>query len=420
MLPYASIASVLDDISRAKRGDKADLAARFLEDLPRDMLCPIVRLLTGELWPSWKQQEMNMGPESIVEALKEISTEDVELLRQRYGEMGLVADAALRHRSQHPISNEPLDAMAVYRNIHRISRQEGHDSDHRRGAILRGLFLEAEPLEGKYIVRTVMKSTLAGLGQQTMIAAISRAFHIEIDCIQKAYALMPEMGLVADAASTRSLGDIGILVSRPIRPMLIHAGEIPCPGIPRAYIPRYPGLRVQVHKADGNVFVYTTRLKNITSALSSLSLDLLEIDHDIVAEAELVIFQSNIMQTRADVVRFINRRHLSRHSKFSPSLVVSDLLYLDGRDLTGLKYRERRNRLKALLGEPKDLPFGGISLAEQRVLDDQMSVKEYLIWSECKGLMGLISRDLSAPYRPGTYSQSDYLLTCAENIVKAV
>ena len=404
MPPYARIASLLEEISKSERSEKAGLASDLLASLPKEMLCPCVRLLMGELWPSWEKREMGMGPEAVEECLKEISTEDVSNLRKTFGEMGLVAEAAVRHKSQNSISTEPLESMQVYKSLDRISSQRGTGSEHRRGAILRGLLLDAKPIEAKYITRTVTRNMLVGLGPQTLIAAIAKTFDVEAEQIRKAYVFMPELGLVVKAASTGTLAEVRIKPSRPVRPMLIRQGKISNAPVPRAYIPRHSGLRVQVHKAGVEFFVYTMRLRDITPAMSSLFRELQAISHDIIAEAELLGFQNGMMLGQQDMIRYINRRTLSRRSTVAPALVLWDLLYLDGEDLTPLAYQERRKRLEEVLREPKGVTLSGIAIAEQRVLEHTVDVVEY---SARDGSKGLISRDLLAPYQPGRLSDSD-------------
>lgn len=415
MLAYERVSSLLDEIGKAERGDKARLAAGLLADLPEEMLCPVVRLLMGELWPTWERREMGMGPESIEKCLKEVSTEDVTKLRETLGEMGLVAEAAIRHKSQHSMSTGPLQAMQVYKSLNHISRQHGLESEHRRRAVLRGLLLDAEPIEARYIARTVMRNIWVGLGPQTLIAAIAKTFNVEVEQIRRAYAFMPELGLVAKAASTGTLAEVGIKPSRPVRPMLIRQGKMSNDFVPRVYIPRHSGLRVQVHKAGGEFFVYTMRLRDITSAISSLFVELKAVSHDLVAEGELLGFQNGTMLGQRDIVRYINRRTLSRRSTVAPVLVLWDMLYTDGEDLTALAYEERRKRLEEALETAKGKTLTGISIAEQKLLSKTTDVEEY---SAREGSTGLIARDPLAPYRPGRVSDSDVYIRSVEKRVE--
>jgi DNA ligase 1 len=411
MLPYASISSVLEEIGKAKRRDKASLAADFLADIPPQMLCSCCRLIIGELWPPWEQEVAGIGPASIAQALGEISNANVQELMEQLGEIGAVAEAAVRQKSQHSISGESLEAGQVYRSIIRISMQKGLDSEHRKGAILRGLFLQAQPIEAKYLARTFIKGTLVGLGPRTIMDAISQAFRAEKSAVHKAFAILPDLGRITVAASRGSLNEISIFPSQPLCPMLIRkAKDDSISRIPRAYLPRYPGLRVQVHKTEKEFFIYTLRLKNITSALMSLSPDLLANDSQFIAEAILVCFQDGKMMQQSDVVSLINRRHLSRKSPVLPSLMAMDLLWQNGVDLTKQEYATRRKRLMAMLGSQKSFPIKGISLAEERILEDPKEVHEFSLLCRQKGIGGLFSRDTSGLYDPGSVSRHDCII----------
>ncbi len=417
MLPYNRIASALEEIGQAPRGNKADIAASLLAGLPQETLCSVVRLLMGNLWPKWEPRELGIGPEAITAALKEISKENIAALRGSLGEMGDVAMSALRHKIQHPLSVSPLDALIVYDSLRRISRLCGPESDHRKIAILRGLLLDATPLEGKYIARTVIGNMLAGLGPQTMIAAISQSFGHSVEDVRSAYNLMPDLGMLALAAGQGSLVKIEIKPRRPVKPMLMRAGEAI---LPAAHLPLYPGLRVQVHVSEGKVNVYTSRLKNITAALFGLARDLLDHKHEMILDAQLVGFQDGRAVSQAEMVRYINRRQFSRRSRVSPALAAYDMLYLEGTDLTYLAYEERRKRLIETLGDPKGIPFKGISSVRERVLKDPEEAKSYFDQVLKAGCKGLMARNLKEPYIPGSYSSSDFLLREEENITAAI
>ena len=206
---YSRIAQALQEISQAPRGCKADLAAGLLSEIEPDieMLCPAVRLLLGELWPPWEKREMGIGPEALMTALAEVSDQDIPSLRERFHDMGMVAEAALGQKGQHSLFREPLKALSVYEKLRRISEMSGKESEQRKNALLRGLFLEATPLEGKYIARTALRNMQAGIGHKTMIAALSRSLQCDQEKIQRAYGLMPDLGSIAVMAQSQKLED---------------------------------------------------------------------------------------------------------------------------------------------------------------------------------------------------------------------
>jgi DNA ligase-1 len=412
MFPYARIASVLEEISAAPRTERTRLAAAVLSQLERQILCPVVRLLSGELWPAWELREMGVGPQTIALALEGITGEDVPAI----GEMGAVAEMALLNRSQRSLSLQPLEALFVYERLERISLLKGPQSEHRKSSILRGLFQDASPQEGKYIARTAVRSMLAGLGPQTMIRAFSSAWGCDPDAVRRAYQLLPELGLLAEAAQGGRLEEIKIQPSRPVRPMIFSSGEAALPG---AYLPWAPGLKVQVHRKGKDAHVFTSRLHDIAPALSSLKEDLARLDQDFIADAQLLAFHEGIIQSAAEVIRYINCRHRSRRSRVLPALLAFDLIWLEGEDLVSMPFLERHKRLEQLLGEAKGPLIQGISAAELKIQHSPEEVNEYCRSVQSSGFLGLVAKDINAPYLPGGHSSGDALIMRAKEIVSA-
>ena len=48
---YSMVASALENISQAPRSRKAELTSLFLKEIEPEMLCIVMRLFLGELWP---------------------------------------------------------------------------------------------------------------------------------------------------------------------------------------------------------------------------------------------------------------------------------------------------------------------------------------------------------------------------------
>ncbi len=418
---YCQIAQALQDISQAPRSKKVDLTARLLAVQGPEMLCPTVRLLLGELWLPWEEKEMGIGPEALMMALSEVSDEDIHGLREGLGEMGLVAEAALLQKGQHSLCSQPLQALSVYERLRRISRLRGKESEQRKNALLRGLFLEATPLEGKYIARTALRNMLAGVGHKTMLAAFFQAFHCDQTRVLRAYNLLPDPGRIACMALGSGLERITVQPKTPINFMINRSGvafnrEFGCERRMYAYLPKYPGLRVQVHKSKGEALVFTSRLRNITSALNGLSQSLGAIEEDFIIDADLIGFRDGKICSQAEMVKYINRRRLSRRSLLLPALFAYDLIYQEGEDACSRPYLERRKSLVEILGEPKALPFPGISPAEEKLLENDVAVQDYLALVKKCGGVGLMARDLQSAYCPGIRSGCDFLIRAEETI----
>lgn len=421
---YSKIASALQEISGSPRGGKADRTAALLRQAAEvpEMLCPVVRLLTGELWPRWEGRVMGIGPEAVTAALAELCDIDLSLERQQKGDMGLVAEAALQHKKQISLFDQPMDALFVYDGLRRISSFKGNDSEERKIAVLRGLFLLASPLEGKFIARTALRSMQAGLGPRTMMQALSSALARDRSSLARAFGLMPDLGRIARMACLSQLDEVSIQPDHPARFMIYSRRD---EFFPAPYLPKFPGLRVQVHKAGESVRIFTSQLREISSSLEGLCRDVGQLKPDFVADASLIGFvdtpskknsaRSRICSLR-EMLRYINRRRLARKSIIRPVLLAYDLLAVEGKDICSMAYTHRRERMLEALGLPQRMPFYGISPAEEQHLKDRGAMNDYLRLMKGEGAWGLLSRDPGGIYRPGEVAERDFIIRAANTV----
>ena len=419
---YRQIASAMDEISSLPRSQKAALCSRLIAEIEAPLLCPLVRLLLGQLWPPWEAREMGVGPEGISAALAEISEEDITALRGNFGEMGQVAEAALEEKGQNSLTIEPLQDLSVYEQLRRISQIRGKDSEQRKNALLRGLFQEASPLEGRYIARTVLGNNLTGIGHKTMLSAFALAFGCERSQLHRAYSLLPDPGMIAVMAAGGKLEEARIQPGIPIKPMVIcplKAEEREAEDIKgreparMRVLPQYHALKVQVHNTAGGTYIFSSRQKNITSSLNGLAQRLSRMDEEFIIDADLIGFRDGRICPLSEIIRFINRRRLSRRSSLSPALLAYDLLYHSGEDITTKPFLERRRRLLEALGEPKPMPFSVISVARDWDLPENYTnkyMKDRLGQLAEEGGEGLMLRSLQGFYRPGECSKADFIV----------
>ncbi|MDM7934731.1 MAG: hypothetical protein QUS08_05000, partial [Methanothrix sp.] len=316
-----------------------------------------------------------------------------------------LAEAALLRKGQRPLMDGRLEASMVYEGLRQISLLRGPQSMHRKAAILRGLLLEASPLEGKYIARTALRRMLAGIGPGTMISAISMAFGRDQQEVRGAYAIMPDMGLLAELALSHELGRISIRPGVPIVPMRASRGDARTPG---RFLPMYPGIRVQVHRAGRQVRAFTSRLRDVTALLRGMAQDIP--DKEMIIDAHLIGFRDGEICSQEEMLRYIKRERLARRSTIQPAILAYDLIYLDGMDLTGRGYEKRRRMLEELLGQPKPLPFQGISPANEWLILEREVVAELLGQVRGAGGRMLVERDPEAPYLPGRRERGDLIL----------
>jgi len=411
MPPYIEIVRALEAVSREERREaKADLLASLMKGLSPEIIRPAVRLLSGRLWPPWEPQEMGIGPEILREVLEEISGRAVSS-QPKGADAGDLAEAMAQSRSQQTLTRTTTDMLQVYDSLRMIPAQRGAGSTFRKKSILKGLLLGASPLEAKYIARTVLGRMMVGLGPSLMSAAIGKAFSADESLVKRAYARLPDFGMVALNAYRGEIFDVRLAPPNPARMMLFRRDNNPWVTIegdgPRAYVVRYGGLRVQVHKFNEQVFVYTSQLRNVTSSLADLAEELMRAKGNFIMEGEFVLVLRGDISPRSEMLGKINLKGRSKDSAVS-SFAASDLLYLNGTELIDESYAERRRYLSGVLRGVAGTPLSAkVFLADEVVLSDPDEAKALLKRSLDRGYGGLIIRDLAGTYSPGEWSRWD-------------
>lgn len=415
MPTYLEIARSLEAVSREEgRGAKAERLAALIKPLPAEMIRPTLRLISGRLWSPWEPRELGVGPETLEAVLEEISGR-VPSPEERAADPGDRAERMVQGRSQRTLASSTMDALHVYEALRQISAQRGAGSVSRRRSILKGLLLGASPLEAKYLARAVLGRKTAGLGPSLILAAIGKAFDVDYALVKRAYAYLPDLGMVALNAFRGDISDLRLAPPNPARlmsfrrekdPLVVMAG-----GGRRAYVVRYGGLRVQVHKFNDQVYIYTSQLRNVTRSLRDLAEEVAMAGGEFVMEGELILVQGGKISPMSETVGRINLRGRSRGGAL-PSLAASDLLYLNGMELLDKGYGERGRLLAQALKGVAGRPLSArVFVAEEAVIGDSQRGKEFIRRSLDRGFWGVLIRDLGGLYIPGEMSPWDSMIS---------
>jgi bifunctional non-homologous end joining protein LigD len=180
-------------------------------------------------------------------------------------------------------------------------------------------------------------------------------------------------------------------------PMLARLSKLPRDADEWAVEVKWDGVRAIAYCRPGRVALQTRNLNDVSAQYPEVRRIARALgSHDAVLDGEIVAFdeggkpsfgrlQQRIHQTDRNVVR--------RRMKTHPVVyVVFDLLYLDGRDLTGEPYRRRRELLAGLELDGESWQAPGHSVGH---------AKELLAASKEQGLEGLMLKRLDSVYAPG-------------------
>ena len=306
--------------------------------------------------------------EALAAALREAAPEQIEtataylsgVLRQRRTGLGWRSLSDLPP----PAAESTLTIDQVHQSFEKVSAVSGSGSRTARTTMVHDLFGKATAGEQDYLRKLVTGELRQGALDGLMLEAIAAAADVPATAVRRASMLSGATIPVAVAALTEgepALARFGLEVGRPLRPMLASSA----PDVAAAFATAGPtgqevavdckvdGIRIQVHKYDGRVAVFTRTLDEITDRLpevvepvSDLPARSLVLDGEAIAldrEGRARPFQETAARTASRVDVGVLRARVPLASYFF------DLLHLDGVDLVDLPARKRFAKLSQAL-----------------------------------------------------------------------
>jgi DNA ligase-1 len=415
-LRFSELVEVYEKIeATTKRLEMTDYLVELFNKTPKDLLDRVVYLTQGKLYPDFVAVELGIAEKMAVRSISMafgISQKEVLKELRKRGDLGLTAEYLASKKIQATLFAKPLEVAGVYDLLDKIARASGPGSQDLKMKLLSGLLSDAEPKEAKYILRMVTGNLRLGIADMTILDALAISFtgsKEKREIIERAYNLTSDLGDVARTLAEEGIEGIEkyhVKIGRPIRMMMAQrlataeeileklGGEAVCEW-------KYDGERIQVHKQDDEVILFTRRLENITAQypdIVKLSKEHIKAKEAII-EGEAVAIDPNT----GDLLPFQLLMHRRRKygiseaaEKFPVNLFLFDALYLDGKDLTQEPYKQRRAALKSAIEETENF-----KLAEALITDDPKKINKFFEEAIASGCEGLILKSENGIYQAG-------------------
>ncbi|MDO9045008.1 MAG: ATP-dependent DNA ligase [Methanobacteriaceae archaeon] len=398
--------------STTKRLEKTEILSDFFSDIHPKLL-PIVTLMAlGRVFPVWSEEELGIGSKLLMKAISSVvgvTSEEVEDQVRDQGDIGAASEVLFKKRMQTTFFSQPLTIEMVYNNLRKISSVSGNRAQSRKMNIIRELLSLASPLEAKYITRTILEELRVGVGEGTIRDAISQAFGVKKEVLDRAHMLTNDLGLVAQVTmeeGEQGLKKLTLKPGKPVKPMLAQLA----PGIKesiaemgRAYCEtKYDGIRVQIHRKGSEVMVFTRRLENISNAVPDI-IEYIEnsLPHqDFIVEGEIIVTKDGKPISFQYILQRVRRKYdIEKVMEEVPlTLYLFDVLYFN-EPLIDAPLEKRRDVLESIV----KLSENKIQLSRQvKVTMENVKDAEYLFTDSLnKGHEGIMIKDPNEPYIPG-------------------
>ena len=351
----------------SKRSEKAALLAAVLRRLGADEIGVAVGVLTGV---------------------------------PRQGRIG-VGWATLRDARVEPADEPSLTVLDVDAALDRLAGMGGAGVVAARRSLLAGVFGRATEPEQDLLWKVLGGELRQGALDGVMVDAVARAAEVPAATVRRAQMLIGDLGTTASAALTggaAALAAVGMVPGRAVQPMLAApaadvAAALEATG-PASVEWKLDGARIQAHRHDGRVRIFTRNLNEITDRLGAVAALVAGLPGgDLVLDGEALgvddegsprRFQDTMGDFGADA---IGGRGQSLTASFF------DVLHAGGAPVVDEPLRVRRELLASVVPAAARLP--------SIVTADAGEAAAFLAGAVAAGHEGVMVKALDAPYDAG-------------------
>ena len=391
---FANVCQALE--ATPKRILKVDLLAKFLSSLSEEEIVPTISFLTGHPFTGSDKRVLDVSGRTLW-----------KINRLGSGQSTLVSN--------------PVSVLDVYHLFEKVAGASGPGSRVKKELLIGSLLNRMSDAEAEYLIRIIFGEMRIGAVEGIVLESIANASSVGLEEIRRAYLLLGDISIVGKLALTEgreAVRRVGVQLFVPIRPMLAEmASSIDTVlkehrGI-SAFEYKYDGARIQIHRKDAMVRIFSRRLTDVTTSLP----DIVEVVKrrvdcpEFLIEGEVVALGENRKPLPfQDLMRRFRRVHEveSMTTEIPLQLFLFDLIYRDGRLLIDKAYEERWSLLQEIT--PPEL------LATRVVTGDPEVVKSMMEDSIRAGHEGLMAKDLKGSYSPGVRGKKWFKIKFAETL----
>ncbi|MDZ4227632.1 MAG: ATP-dependent DNA ligase [Candidatus Levybacteria bacterium] len=382
----------------------------------------IVYLTQGRIAPFFEATEIGMAEKQVAQAIAVAYNSTKQNVLKLYGKVGDMGETAVQAHLQFvkegKIQNSlfaekhtKMTVAGVFDVLNQIAKTNGLGTVEKRQVLLSDLLRKSDSNSVRYLVRIPLGNLRLGIGDPTILDGLALAKlgdKSKRKLLEGAYNRTSDLGLIAKTLWEKGLNGVAklqVIVGKPIRSEL-------CERLPNAEKviekmgtvdaqPKYDGFRVQIHKDDDKISMFSRNLENMTHMFPEIIKGALT-----QIKAKTAILDTEALAYNPDSEEFLpfqettKRRRKHNIEEVAKSLplraFVFDILYKDGKSLIDEPLSKRLEILKVTLKEGETL-----LPAKNQTISDAKALSILLEDSISKGLEGVVIKKLESPYEAG-------------------
>jgi DNA ligase-1 len=323
----------------------------------------------------------------------------------RQGKLGIGWATLDSARPPNAASEPTLTIRDVDDAFTQLQSVRGKQSAAERRRLLTDLMSRATADEQRFLFALAIGEVRHGALEGVMAEAVARAADLPADRVRRAAMLAGDLGAVAEAILAE--GEAGLArwslqLFRPVQPMLADsapnvADALEQLGEAAAFEWKLDGARIQVHKLDDRIVVYTRSLNDVTAAVPEVVDAVRALPaRELILDGEVIALDQGERPLPFQVTMRRFGRRLDIESLRAELPVVPfffDVLRLDGEDLLDHPLADRLTRLETVVTPAMRVP--------RIVTADLDEASRFQADALDRGHEGVMAKALAAPYAAG-------------------
>jgi DNA ligase-1 len=321
------------------------------------------------------------------------------------GRSGLGYAALSSANDAAPAERATLSVAEVNRRLGEIAEIRGSGSTARRTESLHELFSLATPPEREFLFRLLIGELRQGALAGVMVEAIAAAAELPVAQVRRAAMYSKSLGAVARVAlleGVEGLGKFQLELMSPVAPMLAQTAADPAEALKQlggqaAFEWKMDGARIQVHKANDTVRIYTRSLNEVTAAVPEIAETIQQLPvREVILDGEAIAFtpSGRPCPFQTTMRRFGRKLDVEKLRKDLPMRAFFfDCLRLDAVSLADRPTQERIDALAKAVPEYLQIP--------RLVTASEAEAQAFYDAAIAAGHEGMMAKSLDAAYEAG-------------------
>lgn len=409
-----------------------DILSDLFKQTEAEDIDKVMYMLQGRVAPFFEPVEIGIADKTAAAALAEAFNKEKDYVLKEYankGDLGIVAQELSKGQDlpagRQGAKGKGMTVEVVFETLVTIAHISGEGTVGKRVQLYKNLVEKLDNVSVKHFVRIALGKTRLGIGDPTVLDALALAKlgdRTKRKLLEKAYNETSDLGLIGKTLFEKGLKGVeklSVTVGRPIRSELCERLPNPQKVFEKMDAPvgaslrgvhatmKYDGFRVQIHKNNEKVEMFSRNLEDMTHMFPELIEGTLR-----QVKAKTVILDTEALAYQPESEEFLpfqettkrRRKHnITEVAKTLPlKAFVFDILYVDGKSLIDMPLTERMNVLrKTLRFDQEETGYDTLIPATGSVLKEPQELQIMLDDAISKGLEGVVVKRVDSVYEAG-------------------